>query len=700
VFNINPFNYYQTPQERTGGMALGRFEINEHAEAYGSLNFNSTKVTQQVAPSGIFGSSFFTPLANPLIGASALNTILTTANAGVAAGTVNANNWIDANSNGVVDAADELRIQYRRRTLEFGERSTEYSNDYFQVVGGLRGDIKWDWTYDFSVSYGNSDRTNWSRGYTNITNIEQALRTTDGVTCENGDTTCVPINLFGGFGSITPAMAGYSSASAAITDEYEQKIYSLVLSGPIEQARLPWASSPLALSFGYEQREDEASTDPDECWKQSPAPCLGGAGGSVQPISGGYKVEELFAEAILPLASDQPFAKELSLEAGYRVSDYDFTDETDTWKYGVNWRPVDSLMIRAMKQRAVRAPNVGELYSPVTTALDNASRDPCSAANPNIDATLRALCISTGMTDAQVGTVENIVAGQINTFTGSDPNNLPEPEDADTVTIGFVWTPDSSAWWDRSTGLTLSIDYYDIDVEGYIDEITPNEVLDGCYVLGQADKCAQIKRVFGTLTEDGSGIETFTTNLEYIQAEGYEMAFSTGVSLGDWGTLDFSGTVNYYTTQEYQSSPTTDVVDCLGRYGASCGAPLPWVRFVQRTTWSYGDYTVSAQWRYFGETQIENAQNFWHPNVGAVGGNGGTFPKFQEIDEFNYLDLFASYNYRDMATLSFGVDNVFAKHPPVVGNGAADTASNSGNTFPSQYDVMGRVYRMGVDLRF
>jgi outer membrane receptor protein involved in Fe transport len=136
------------------------------------------------------------------------------------------------------------------------------------------------------------------------------------------------------------------------------------------------------------------------------------------------------------------------------------------------------------------------------------------------------------------------------------------------------------------------------------------------------------------------------------------------------------------------------VIDCVGRYGASCGAPLPWVRFVQRNTWEYGDYTVSAQWRCFGETQIENAQATYQPNKGL-----GTFPKFQEIDAYNYLDLFASYNYRDTATLSFGVDNVVAKHAPVVGNQAADTSSNSGNTFPSQYDTLGRVYRMGVDVR-
>jgi outer membrane cobalamin receptor len=111
------------------------------------------------------------------------------------------------------------------------------------------------------------------------------------------------------------------------------------------------------------------------------------------------------------------------------VSDYDVVESTDTWKYGLNWRPIDSLMFRAMKQRAVRAPNLGELFSPVVQGLDNATGDPCSSSNAgNISAELAAPCISTGMTAQQVGTVENIVAGQINTFTGSNPADLPGPE--------------------------------------------------------------------------------------------------------------------------------------------------------------------------------------------------------------------------------------------------------------------------------
>jgi iron complex outermembrane recepter protein len=687
VFNFNPFNYYQTPQEKFGGLAMASFEINEHAEAYSRLLYSKTKVRQQVAPSGIFGSSYFTPLANPFIGAQALGVILDTANAGVTAGTVGANNWNDNNNNGVVDVEDDLRIQYRRRTVEFGERSTTYDNDAFQLLAGFRGNIVGDWDYDVSYQYGGSDRSNVSAGYTNVANFEAALQTTDGVTCANGDPTCVPIDVFGGFGSITPAMAAYSSATAIELQTYEQMIITGAVTGTLPS--LPWVDAPIGLSIGAEYREESGETTPDECWKLAPASCLGGAGGNILPIEGGFNVNEYFAEAIIPLARDIPFVQSFDVEVGYRWSDYSATGSDETYKYGFNWRPINSLMIRAMQQRAARAPNVGELAAPRVTGLDDANVDPCSVANAaNITPELRDLCISTGMTAAQVGTVENVVSGQINGFFGTDLDNLPAPEQADTTTIGLVWTPDFGG--DTFRNLIVSVDYYDIEVEDYIGTFSAQEVLDGCYTLGDPAQCAKVRRVFGTLTEDGSGVELLTTNLDYIQAEGVEFGFQFNVGL-PLGELTVSGNVNHYLTQESQSSSTTPVLDCLGFYGNSCGNPLPENRWIQRTTWSVGMFDFSYLWRHLDGVDIEQVMIDTDP---------GIFPAFQSIDSYNYLDLFVGANLTENVSLNFGVTNVTDEDPPVVGNEAGTTSSNSGNTFPSVYDVLGRVFTAGVKVRF
>ena len=224
-------------------------------------------------------------------------------------------------------------------------------------------------------------------------------------------------------------------------------------------------------------------------------------------------MKEIFGEAILPIANDLAFAKSLNLELGYRHADYNITGVNRTWKAGLNWSPVDSLLIRVMRQKAARAPNVGELFAPLTTSLDNASKDPCSIANASVlagNASLRARCVATGMTVAQVGTVQDIVSGQINSFSGSDLINPPKPEVADTTTIGFVWTPN---FVNALTRPYLSVDYYNIEIKDSIGTFGAQEILDQCYNTNDLTSCSKIIRQNGDLASDASGIQLFTTKV-------------------------------------------------------------------------------------------------------------------------------------------------------------------------------------------
>lgn len=682
--NFNPFNYYQTPANRWAATALANYEFNEHAEFYTSFNFTNTTVVQQIAPSGTFGASFTLPLYNPLIGDQALGFILDGANAAVASGAlVDGGSWDDQNGNGVVDSEDTVEVRLRRRTVELGERSERYDATIWQMNTGVRGLLYGDWEYDFSYQYGESDRTTVRGGYTNLGNIENALDTRDGINCAVGGN-CVPIDLFGGFGTITENMKTYATAIALQQQKYEQEIISFNTSGPVDFIELPTAGAPLMMSFGYEHRKETGILDPDECLKEAPASCQGGAGGNLAPISGGYKVSEFYFEGILPVLEDVAFAETLDIEFAFRTSDYDSVGRTDSWKFGGSWRPVEPLLIRAMKQKANRAPNVGEIASPVTTGLDNAVLDPCSVANAgNIDATLTQLCISTGMSAAQVGVIPDIISGQINTFDGSDPANPPGPEEADTTTIGLVWTPEFSG----VDNFTFSVDYYDIYIENIIGEFAAQEILDQCYIGGDANECAKINRVGGDLTGSAAGVELFTTNLKYLQAEGVEVAFNFGFELGDAGSLSFSGNINKYLTQESQSSDTVPVLDCKGYYGTSCD-PLSDLRWTQRTTWTMDDWQVSLLWRHIGSVSVEPGERALRD------------PRFTEIESYDYFDLFGSYQFNDYVTFTLGIDNMFDKDPPVVGNDVGDTSSNSGNTFPSNYDTMGRIYKAGLKFKF
>lgn len=683
-FNFNPFNFYQTPQERYAATAFAHYYINDSFKVYTTLNFSDTTVDTQVAPSGTFGATFNLPLANPFIGDQARMFMIDAGNTAREANLLNASvtNWQDINDNGVVDEEDYLLVQLRRRTLELGARSERYDSSQFQFVAGLEGEINDEWMFDVSFQYGESNRATSRGGYTNLTNIQHALDSVDGVTCKNGDTSCVPIDLFGGFGTITPEMAGYATALALQTQRYEQTVGQLMVNGPLNFIEIPESAGPLAVSFGFEYRKEKGALEPDECLKLAPSSCQGGAGGNLLPITGGYSVKEIFMEGLLPVFDGASFADSLEVEFGYRRADYDSVGHNNTWKLGFNWFPVDDFLIRVMKQSANRAPNVGEIAAPVVTGLDNAKLDPCSVNNAgNIDATLRQLCISTGMTDAQVGAVQDVISGQVNTFDGSDPAALPGPEKADTFTAGFVWTADFL------DDFTLTVDYYDIDITDVIGEFSAQEMLDACYVAGDATSCSKIKRIGGDLTIAGSGIELFTTNLNYQKAEGVEIGINFGVDLSDMGSVKFSANINKYLTQESQSSDLSRVIDCKGLFGTSCD-PISELRLVQRTTWEVNDFTVSAQWRHIGAVDIEPIEK------------DGVFEPFQHIGSHNYIDLFGSYHATDHITFTAGVDNLFDKEPPVVGNEAGSTRANSGNTFPSGYDVLGRIYKVGMKVSF
>jgi iron complex outermembrane recepter protein len=695
TFNFNPYNYYQTPQERYSSTAIARYDINDHVEAYARATFAATNIRQQIAPSGVFGNLFLVPLSNPYLPVAARNTIIAQAEAFRAGGGLTTGRWVDVNNNGVVDAADKLQLSIRRRTVELGERSTTFDNNTFQFVAGLKGDLGTflpDWTWDTSVQMGQADRTNVSAGYTNVANIQNALDATSTTLCANGDATCVPINLFGKFGSITPAQAAYASGTALEQQNYTQSIATATVGGPIYGFKSPMAESPVSAVFGYEYRNETGKTTPDECLKLAPTSCLGGAGGNTLPVAGGFTVNEVFTEVGVPLVAGKPLFESLSLEFGYRVANYSSTGQNTTWKAGVDWALTDQFRFRAMQQKAARAPNVGELFSPFATGLQNSGRDPCSIAQPVAERTaaLRAICQSTGQAASAVWTVQDIVVGQVGTFEGSDPTRPPAPEEADTTTIGFVWRPSFGGFFKNSF---VSLDYYNIKINDYIGLGKPQEVLDGCYKDNKPEFCSLIVRVNGDLATPGAGIKLLTTNLDYLQASGFEMAVSTKFDLeslgfdSKWGSLTISYNANLYTKQESRTNPTADIIDCNGFFGTSCD-PTHTFRSVQRTTWSVGDFQLSYNWRHSSALDVEEAEA------------SGVFAAFRKIKAFDYVDLSASWDVSSVISLTASVANAFDKEPPIVGNTIGTTAYNSGNTFPSNFDTLGRVYGVGVNVKF
>ena len=233
----------------------------------------------------------------------------------------------------------------------------------------------------------------------------------------------------------------------------------------------------------------------------------------------------------------------------------------------------------------------------------------------------------------------------------------------------------------------VTVDYYDIDITDVIGEFAAQEVLNNCYEQGNPAECAKINRIGSSLATTGAGINLFTTNLDYLRASGVDVSLQSDWDLEQYGELSVSLLATLQTKNESQSSSATPVTDCLGVFGNDC-QPTPELRFNQRTTWKQGPYTASLLWRYFGEVDVQETQR------------DATFDGFETISEQHRFDLSGTYDVNEAIKLTVNIRNIFDEDPPIVGNQAGSTARNFGNTFPSAYETLGRLWTIGASATF
>ena len=702
-FNFNPFNVYVTPFERFNIFAKAHYDVSDTVTAYTRALFSKHTVAGIIAPSGVFGEALTIPANNPFLNAAIRDQICLAESIPLGAA---------CNTN----AALPLPAVYRR-TVELGPRTSTYVSEVFDYTAGLKVNITDNIKADIYGSYGETSRNETRTGYVARSRLQQALNATNVTTCAVTTNGCVPLNLFGPQGSITAAQAGFIGGvtSSILNTSSLAQVHGIV-SGDLGFSS-PWAAEPIAFAVGSEYRRYKAARAPDNL-AQVPGE-LGGAGGAVRPLSGGFDVKEAFGELIVPLVADKPFFNELTIEAGVRHSKYkvdavgDPSFSATTYKFGANWEPVEGLKLRGNYQRAVRAPNIGELFAPVATGLTNLAVDPCAGAGPTTNANLALACINQGAPAAAVaaGTIQNPVAGQANSTGGGNPNL--GTEKATTYTFGAVIQPSGLV-----NGLTVSIDYYNIKITDAITPPTPGDVIFACFgnapfniTAAQANSaaCTGIRRstVNGRLSGSPAtvaGLPTPLTNAGLLKTDGIDLNINYKTDLGFAGlNLNFNG--NYTRSSKFAASPTTAFRECVSFYSANCGFSAgqiqPKFSFNQRTTLNFDDIDVSLLWRHIDGVKYEPGLPVLFN--GAVTGTGplvGRSFNFNRISAYDYFDLTARFHLTDNFALTMSAFNLFDKKPPVVGGQAGTTNANSGNTFPSIYDVVGRRYAVTGRLKF
>lgn len=668
-YSFNPVNYAQLPFKRWSVMGLARYDLTDKIEFYGRANYSRIKVDTQLAATATAGFGFNLDPTNPFLSAAERAAFFDTV--------ANPDLVISDGTDG--NRAGTSTVGIRRRIVETGGRLENNDTRNQQYVAGLRGDLgalKWD----VFAQYGQSKKHRVLRNDLSYTALLQALDVVAGPggtpQCFDPSNGCVPLNLFN-VGVIPQSALAFVLRNALEDTKTSEFVTGASIGGDIGFIKSPFALHPAAFSLGVEYRREKGSTVVDSNYASGDLIYYGQG----QNISGKYDVKEVFGELKLPLVEDRPGFYRLGLEVGARYSDYSTVGGVKTYKIGGDYAPVEGVRFRSIYQRAVRAPSLYELFSPVVAATGGLNVDPCQGA---ISGAVVTECLRQGAPQSSIGNILEPVSGQINIFYGGNPNL--QAEKSDTFTAGVVLNPKSLR------GFSASVDYYHIKVANAVASTPPSVILANCFASPGSSNpfCAGIVRnpLDGSLSGDTTiGVPAGLGNVGAIGTSGVDVAasYSGGNRRGFNYGLSFNGT--YLKSYTFKPSADAATNQCAGRFGPQCDyEPLPKWRHVVDARLGFHPVSFTTRWRYFGSVHAD-------PTIGPDAS------LVQRIKAYNYFDETVAFDITDRFTFRLGVLNLFDKKPPLVGD-TLGTTRTGGGTFPNTYDVIGRSYFAGVTAKF
>ena len=664
AFNYGPLNYLQRPSDRYVLNATANYQINDKVQVYSTIGFHNDHTVAQIAPSGLFGIE--------LMGANQVrfeNPHLSP-------------DWRAAL--GLVNPGDRADAIILRRNVEGGGRQADITNSSFRSQIGFKGDIG-PWSYDV---FAQNARVSYSETYRNEFSKARSLKALDVVADENGvpqcrsfvdgtDEFCRPYNVWN-LGAITPEALNYIQVPGLRGGYTQQEIQGGNVSADLGDygIKLPTSSQGIGVSVGVERRVEKLQLETDTSFTTGD---LAGQGGPSLGVTGEYTVKEVFGEVRVPILEDKPFADLLSVSASYRYSDFSTGKTTDSYGVGVEWAPVKMAKFRGSYQRAARAANVVELFTPAGVSLYDNDADPCAGANPT--ASLEQ-CARTGVTAAQYGRIIDSPAGQYNQLTGGNANL--NPEEADSYTLGLVLEP--------MRNLSITIDAFQIEVNDVISNVPATTTLTMC--LEQNQFCDLINRdSIGSLwAQDSAFIEANNQNLASRETSGVDLGANYAYKLAGMGNLGFSLMGTYLHKFESVDIPGEGAYDCKGYYGPTCGTPLPEWRHKARVTWTTPWNTdLALTWRHLDSVDLDRSS----PDV-LLAGNVNAVDR--TLGAQDYLDISASYSLSKNLTLSGGINNLLDRDPPI--SAQVGSGFGNGNTYPQVYDANGRKVFLGLTAKF
>lgn len=656
LYNFAPDNYLLTPQERVSFFGRGYFDLTDNVRFVASTTYNNRKSEQLLAAMPIvlgFG---------PGAGAQARNVFISKDNI--------------YNPFGV----DVTRTQ--RRAVETGGRSFVQNVDTFAFSGNFEGTFEIAdryFSWDAGYIYARNDQNDTTEGLFNVLALSQALGpsmlvngTPTCVTQAGNAATriagCVPLNLLGGVGTITPEMLAFTSFVAHDELQYKMKDYFANLSGDIIE--LP--AGMMSFAAGIEHRTEFGFDQPDALIASGNT-----TGNARTPTKGGYSLDEVYLELAIPLLSDLPMAKSLELSVASRYSDYSNFGDTTNSKIGLKWKPIDDLLIRGNWAEGFRAPAVGELFQGVADSFPQIA-DPCANAGfGSLSNAGQARCVAQGVPAGGYDQGNP----QIRISVGGNPDLTPETSTS--YTLGFVYSPS------QLEGFDMSLDWWDIKIKNNLTALGGQFILDSCIRQGNAANCALFTRQAGGAIDE---LFAFNLNQGSTETEGYDLTLNYRLPDTAWGSFSFSLDSTYVAKVEDNNDGDNQVGEYFDRSNN-------WrLRSNLSTRWEKGDFGAVWNARYYS-AQVEDCQTFVDYGYADLCSDPNRFIDVTndrgEVESVNaarnhigattYHDISAYWKAPWDARITLGVNNVFDKQPP-------RSVSTFANSFDPQYEVPGQVY--------
>ena len=667
-FNTNPTNYLLRPYERYSITGLADFRIHENVEAYTELYFTNNQNTWNL------NASSFTPRTSGQRGLILPNYVNNPVLPQAARDFISANAHVfDQDGDG-----NALLLNGGRRLNEAGSRYFSYDNTSYSATGGLRGDLdlgERNWQWDAYYQYHRATEAQHSiNGLSSLRlslGVDVTVDPVSGeVRCTNAFVGCVPVNVLG-LDSVTPEMAVFLTPDKGDQEFFDRSVMHASINGDL----FDMPAGPVSAAFGFEFREQSYQFLPGGLNEGGPR------GGPLPGQDVGNDVSELFAEARFPLIEGSPGVELLALELAARYSDYSSSGGSNTYKAALEYAPSGWLRFRGAYNRAVRAPNLDELFKPQAVSFEGGD-DPCDS-NLSPSQTVKDFCVSTGVPavdiDSFVPTVELIGRR------GGNPNL--DVEQSDTVTLGFVVSPPFLE------GLNLTLDYYDIEVNDAITTTKAEQVVNACFATLDANSpfCRAIVRYPSGLIEE---VLAVASNFATFQVSGVDLSLDYTTDLpSTWGVggsgaaLAVRGLVGWLSERKTQSISIAPVIDCAGFAGRNCSgfASRMVPNFGSKFDIRYlsGNFSAGLGIRTIGEFDF-------YP------GDTRGAPFDNKVPAETYIDIDANFQVNDAIQLHIIFKNITDNEPQLMGQQLqGDSGVDVG-----LYDVVGQRFTIGFRYLF